>query len=82
VCRVNAACPQWAINKAVHYNEWANFGKKDFQPVVAAFKGLLDCLRCDKCKSWLYVTPKRAEPEALRCVCGNVNLNLNTKPKT
>jgi hypothetical protein len=31
---------QWAVNKAVHYNEWANFGKKDFEPVVAAFK---DC---------------------------------------
>src|SRR3954464_5282298 len=25
---------QWAVNKAVHYNEWANFGRKDFQPVV------------------------------------------------
>jgi hypothetical protein len=22
---------QWAVNKAVHYNEWANFGKKDFE---------------------------------------------------
>ena len=21
---------QWAVNKAVHYNEWANFGRKDF----------------------------------------------------
>ena len=34
---------QWAVNKAVHYNEWANFGKKDFEPVVAAFKELLGC---------------------------------------
>jgi hypothetical protein len=33
----------WAANKAVHYNEWANFGKKDFMPVVAAFKELLEC---------------------------------------
>jgi hypothetical protein len=29
----------WAVNKAVHYNEWANFGKRDFEPVVAAFQG-------------------------------------------
>jgi hypothetical protein len=29
---------QWAVNKAVHYNEWANFGKKDFEPVVAALR--------------------------------------------
>jgi hypothetical protein len=28
----------WAVNKAVHFNEWANFGKKDFEPVVTAFK--------------------------------------------
>jgi RecF/RecN/SMC N terminal domain len=44
---------QWVVNKAVHYNEWANFGKKDFEPVVAAFKELLECFHCDKCQSWL-----------------------------
>jgi hypothetical protein len=71
---------EWAVNKAVHYNEWANFGKKDFEPVVAAFKELLDCFRCDKCQSWLHVTP-RQRPESLRCACGEVNLNLMPKPK-
>jgi hypothetical protein len=71
---------QWAVNKAVHYNEWANFGKKDFEPVVAAFKELLECFRCDKCQSWLYVTP-RQRPESLRCACNTVNLNLLPKPK-
>jgi hypothetical protein len=70
---------QWAVNKAVHYNEWANFGKKDFEPVVAAFKELLECFHCDKCQSWLYVTP-RQRPESLRCVCNAVNLNLLSKP--
>src|SRR6185369_5617156 len=45
---------QWAVNKAVHYNEWANFGRKDFTPVVAAFKELLSCFRCETCDSWLY----------------------------
>ena len=50
---------QWAVNKAVHYNEWANFGKKDFEPVVSAFRELLECFLCEKCKSWLYVTPRR-----------------------
>jgi len=34
---------QWAVNKAVHYNEWANFGRKDFEPVVTAFRELLGC---------------------------------------
>lgn len=69
---------QWAVNKAVHYNEWASFGKKDFEPVVAAFKGLLDCLRCKKCDSWLYVSP-RGRPELLRCGCNAISLNLKTK---
>ena len=69
---------QWAVNKAVHYNEWANFGKKDFEPVVAAFKELLACFRCDKCDAWFYASP-RVHPDSVRCACNAVNLNL--KPK-
>jgi recombinational DNA repair ATPase RecF len=75
-----ASVEQWAVNKAVHYNEWANFGKKDFEPVVTAFNELLECFACEKCKSWLYVTP-RANPDSLRCACNAVNLNLKSKPK-
>lgn len=71
---------QWAVNRAVHYNEWANFGKKDFEPVVAAFKELLGCFSCATCESWLYVTP-RSNPESLRCACNAINLNLKLKPK-
>ncbi|HJZ69945.1 MAG TPA: chromosome segregation protein SMC, partial [Blastocatellia bacterium] len=71
---------QWAVNKAVHYNEWANFGRRDFEPVVAAFKELLDCFICDQCASWLYVSP-RVNPETLRCLCDGVSFNLKSKPK-
>ncbi len=71
---------QWAINRAVHYNQWHNFSKQDFEPVVVAFRGLLDCFRCDTCKSWLYVAP-RTKPESLRCACNTINLNLKPKPK-
>jgi AAA domain len=71
---------QWAVNKAVHYNEWANFGKKDFQPVVAAFRDLFACFRCDKCQSWVHVTP-RGIPETLRCACNAISLNLKPKSK-
>lgn len=71
---------QWAVNKAVHYNEWANFGKKDFEPVVSAFKDLLSCFRCATCDSWLYVVP-RTNSESLRCDCGAINLNLKPKSK-
>jgi hypothetical protein len=71
---------QWAVNKAVHYNEWANFGKKDFEPVVAAFKELLGSFSCETCESWVYVTPRGA-PESLRCPCNAISLNLKPKPK-
>jgi predicted ATP-binding protein involved in virulence len=72
---------QWAVNKAVHYNEWANFGRNDFEPVVAAFKELLDCFRCVDCQSWLYLSPARVSPESLRCPCSAINMNLKAKPK-
>ena len=71
---------QWAVNKAVHYNEWANFGQKDFEPVVTAFSELLECFRCSNCESWLYATPRNT-PEALRCQCNAVNINLKSKPR-
>jgi hypothetical protein len=71
---------QWAVNKAVHYNEWANFGKKDFEPVVVAFKELLELFLCKKCSSWLYAMP-RSSPEMLRCACNAVNFNLRPRPK-
>jgi hypothetical protein len=71
---------QWAINKAVHYNEWENFGKRDFAPVANAFRELLECFRCQSCESWLFVTP-RHKPISLRCVCDTVSLNLESKPR-
>jgi recombinational DNA repair ATPase RecF len=70
---------KWAVNKVVHYNEWANLGKRDFEPVVAAYKDLLERFRCATCESWLYVTPKRGLSEALRCDCAAYNFNLKTK---
>jgi recombinational DNA repair ATPase RecF len=71
---------QWAVNKAVHYNEWANFGKKDFEPVVTAFKELLNCFSCPDCNSWIHATP-RVNPESVRCMCAAINLNLKAKEK-
>ena len=79
-CNGAMSVEQWAVNKAVHYNEWANFGKKDFQPVVTAFKELLECFRCKSCDSWLHISP-RTNPETLRCACNKVNFNLKHKPK-
>lgn len=72
---------QWAVNKGVHYNEWANFGRTDFEPVVAAYKELVEHFRCTGCGGFLYVAPARGPAEALRCVCMSINLNLVSKPK-
>lgn len=79
-CNAAMSIEQWAVNKAVHYNSWANFGKNDFKPVVSAFKELLDCFRCNGCDSWIYVTP-RISPESLRCACSGINFNLKPKSK-
>jgi energy-coupling factor transporter ATP-binding protein EcfA2 len=71
---------QWAINKAVHYNSWADLTKEDFLPVVTAFKQLLLQFRCDKpkCNSWLSPN-SRMSPTELRCSCGTLRINLNEK---
>lgn len=71
----------WVVNKAVHYTEWANFSKAEFRSVVEAFKEVLQQFRCTKlgCESPLYVSPRKGDPEALRCQCGVVNLNLRGK---
>ncbi|MEH2567760.1 AAA family ATPase [Bradyrhizobium sp. AZCC 2289] len=79
-CNGAVSVEQWAVNKAVHYNAWANFGRKDFEPVVAAFRELLDCFRCGACDTWLHVTP-RGSPETVRCSCNEVSLNLKRKAK-
>lgn len=72
---------QWEINPAVHYNEWANFQREDFQPVVAAFKALEKEFECDTCGDLIYVIHTGKTKEAARCGCAKVNLNLKTKAK-
>jgi hypothetical protein len=71
---------EWVVNKAIHYNEWADLQRNDFKPVVGAFKDLLQQFRCSKpkCDSWLSVTP-RHDPVDLRCACGSLRFNLKEK---
>ncbi|MCI0565107.1 MAG: AAA family ATPase [Nitrososphaera sp.] len=67
---------QWAINKAVHFTDWADLQKEEFELVVAAFKELLETLRCDDCGGYFYVQPNKGASETLRCSCGNTAMNL------
>lgn len=78
IAKTNAE--QWAINPSVHFNEWANLQAHEFQEVVDVFKTVLMLLRCDNgaCMSYLYVLPRKGQPEELRCNCGATAINLRT----
>ena len=71
---------QWAINPSVHFNQWANFDKAEFQEVVNAYKELLENLRCSnpKCNSYFYITPQKGKAESIRCNCSMTNINLKS----
>ena len=71
---------QWAINKSIHYNAWANFQKNDFAPVVNAFREFLEAFVCSSCRGYLYVLPTRGAREEIRCDCGAISLNLRERP--
>ncbi len=73
---------QWQVNKAVHYNEWANFSKNDFLPVVSAFRDLYEkVFSCPngECQAVPQVTYDGAKINGVRCKCGTVNWNLTNK---
>lgn len=69
----------WQVNAAVHYNEWANLHRNDFEPVVVAYKALVERFTCVKCGSVMFATPESGEVEALSCVCGDSHINLQKK---
>jgi recombinational DNA repair ATPase RecF len=71
----------WAVNASVHYNNWANLGIKDFNPVLEAFQDLHGAFTCSSCHSIFYVTTVGVDLDSLKCGCGKVNLNLKPKPK-
>ncbi len=73
---VTSNAEQWAINPAVHFNEWQNFQADEFREVVNAFKTILETLCCDDCGALVYVTPRVGTPEECRCNCGSVSINL------
>lgn len=70
---------QWTLNANVHYNNWANFSKNDFQPVVEAFRDLYGLFICSSCGGMLRLAVTGMEPVAIRCSCGKVDWNLKGK---
>ncbi|MBN2350730.1 MAG: AAA family ATPase [Bacteroidales bacterium] len=68
---------QWMINPAVHYNEWGNFSKNDFKPVVKAFDELCNkVFSCESCGSAIRGSFNGASIDCVKCKCGNINWNI------
>lgn len=73
---------QWQINPAIHYNEWGNFGKRDFSPVITTFHDLVKNFICDEkdCESLFYLSGENPhKPDTLRCKCSKTNINIEGK---
>lgn len=70
---------RWQINAAIHFNAWDNLAKGDFEPVVQSFRKLVEAFYCSTCRAALRVSPERETMEALRCGCGQTNINLKKK---
>ncbi|UPK20636.1 hypothetical protein [Bradyrhizobium sp. 131] len=72
---------EWMINKAVHYNAWADLQSKEFAAVVSSFQQLLQLMQCPNtdCGEFLCVSPIKGDKEVLRCSCSAVSLNLVPK---
>ncbi len=71
---------QWAINAAVHYNNWENMSKEEFSDVVDAFRYLHSLFVCSVCGGMLQTFPRKGNAEIVKCPCGNINWNLKQKP--
>lgn len=73
-----SAIEQWIINENVHYNKWDEFAKKDFEPVVVAFKDLFSLFSCDKCGATISLSIDKGEPpkSTVSCNCGNIFWNV------
>lgn len=80
-CVQSSSAEEWQLNKSIHYNEWANMEREDFQPVVAAYKALLHEFACDSCQELFKAVPDFNQAEFVKCGCGKVNLNLVKKRK-
>ena len=70
---------QWGINDNVHYSKWADFSKEDFQPIAEAFQDMEGLFSCPHCNGMLALNMSGLTPTNLKCACGNISWNLETK---
>lgn len=71
---------QWAIDAAVHYNNWENMSEDDFSPVVDAIQVLHALFICSGCGGFIEALPRGNSPEKVKCPCSKIYWNLTQKP--
>ncbi|MFH1208967.1 MAG: AAA family ATPase [Candidatus Omnitrophota bacterium] len=71
---------QWILNLTVHYNRLYQATPADFAPIFAGFSQLREAYMCPKCRSLIYVSPRKPQ-EAVRCRCSLINWNLIEKTR-
>ena len=69
----------WAVNKMVHHNEWADMQYGDFKPVFDAYEALFDLLVCGECGACIRVVEEGVVASTVRCDCGMTYWNLIRK---
>jgi recombinational DNA repair ATPase RecF len=75
---VKSQIEQWIINENVHYNRWGEFDRKDFEPVVEAFKNLFALFSCSSCGATIAVSERKGKsPKTIvSCSCGEIFLPI------
>jgi recombinational DNA repair ATPase RecF len=70
---------QWIINESVHFNKLADSEKDDFLPVVEAFQDFEGHFMCSSCGGRVAVNLIGKNETAVKCPCGKITWNLETK---
>jgi len=68
---------QGVMNPAVHFNEWANYSRQDFEPLVTAMQELCELFSCQACGGILEAVGKGEVITEVRCACGKSILRLS-----
>lgn len=72
-----------ALNPNVHWNEteseFAHCTPDELEPAIAAYRDLYEELWCGTCNSCLRLVKEGNRPAAMRCRCGDTNMNLRKK---
>jgi energy-coupling factor transporter ATP-binding protein EcfA2 len=70
---------RWAVNATIHFNEWADLGPADFEPVLRAHEDLLAAFVCSACAGQIYLLERGVKEVQVRCPCNGININLEER---